>query len=697
MDDFKKTKEQLIAELEEYRKKTAELKSGEYTKKIIESSLSMIITVDKERNIYEFNKAACDTFGYTKDEILGKHINVLYANEEEGRAVASQVIMKGSFTGEVQNIRKNGEVFTCILSTAIMLGDFGEVIGAVGSSIDITERKKNDMALKKSEEKYRTLFETMLQGVVHQDKDGKIISANSAAIEILGLRHSKVENNSSEYSNLKFIKEDGSLFTVEEHPAMIALATGKTVQNIIMGIYNQHLKDYKWLKINAVPQFKPGTKKPFQVYTTLEDISKYKLADEKLRKTCNKLENLESIINSSPLMTFLWPIKEGWPVEFVSENVRDILGYSSEDFISGKVSWPEITHPDDIKRLESEIAEYFEKNITEFNQEYRLITKSGKVCWMKDQNKVLLNSKGTPTHIQSIVIDITESKNAELALKESEKKYRTVIENINEAIFTINTNGIITYITPAVEYFSGYDPVHFINKSFTEFVLPEDLQRMKNNIKKALKGESKPNEYRVFDKDGNVRWIRVSSSQLYSDGKIKGLYGIITDITNIKNFEEDIKSTKDELQIKSSNLKESVTALKVLLKHQDSEKYIIEKNILSNINTLVMPYIEKIRVNCSDVNLSTYFNIVEKNLKEITKKLSGPHSNFFQKLSPTEIRVAELIRNDKSSKEIADLLNISDTTVFFHRRNIRRKLGLKGKRTNLNSLLITGDFIDLKK
>jgi PAS domain S-box-containing protein len=695
VDQIKKTKEQLIAEIEECRKKIAELDSGEYTKKIIESSLSMIITVDKERRIFEFNKAACDTFGYTKDEILGKHINVLYANEDEGRAVASQVIMRGSFTGEVDNIRKNGEVFTCILSTSIMLGDFGEVIGSVGSSIDITDRKKSERVLKESESKYRTLFETMLQGVVYQDSEGKIISANSAAEKILGSTLDQMQNKTSENPDWKSIREDGSDFPGKEHPAMIALETGKKVLNVIMGIYNPADKDYRWIQINAVPLFMPGSKKPFQVYTTFDDISEHKIAEEKLQKTCSKLKNLEHIINGSPAMAFLWPVKEGWPVEFVSENVRNILGYTPEDFMSGKVSWTEITHKDDLRRLEKEITDYIENNVTEFSQEYRLIAKSGKICWMKDQNTILLDAQGAPVHIQSIVFDITESKNADLALKESEEKYHTLVENINEAIFTLDTNGIITYISPAVESFFGYKPSYFINHPISDFVASEDLTQMKENFKKALNGKATANEYVVPDKNGNKHCLRTSSSPLYSGGEIKGVFGIINDITDIKCFENDLKTTKKELMVKSNNLEESVIALKVLLKHQDSEKYVFEESILANINTLVMPYLEKIKINCNDDNMKTYIDIVETNLTEITKKFNGPQTNYFQKLTPTEIRVAELIRSDKSSKEIADLLNISETTVFFHRRNIRHKLGLKGKKANLNTLLISNDLSDI--
>lgn len=143
------------------------------------------------------------------------------------------------------------------------------------------------------------------------------------------------------------------------------------------------------------------------------DVTEKKKAEQKLKKALSELQNLESIVNTSPVMVFLWPIREDWPVEFVSTNVERLLGYPANDFMSGKVSWPGITFPEDIPRLEAEIAAYIQKGTSEFCQEYRLIKKSGEVRWMRDQNRFLYNSQGTPTHIQSIVTDCTDRKRAE--------------------------------------------------------------------------------------------------------------------------------------------------------------------------------------------------------------------------------------------------------------------------------------------
>ncbi len=139
--------------------------------------------------------------------------------------------------------------------------------------IDITAQKQAEESLRESEQKYRTLFETMSQGVVQQGKDGKIISANPAAQRILGLPMDQMQGRTLTDRRWQAIHEDGSVFQEEKDPSMMALRTGKVVHNVIMGVISPKADNYSWLNINAVPQFLPGEAEPFRVFTTLEDIS----------------------------------------------------------------------------------------------------------------------------------------------------------------------------------------------------------------------------------------------------------------------------------------------------------------------------------------------------------------------------------------------------------------------------------------
>jgi diguanylate cyclase (GGDEF)-like protein/PAS domain S-box-containing protein len=136
-----------------------ELKASEqYARGIIDQSLDMIVTTDTERRIVEFNRAAEETFGYTRAEILGEHIGILYANPEEGAAIREAMLAAGKFIGEISNRRKNGEVFTSLLSAFTLRGANGETLGVVGVSRDISDRKRAEHDLRASEQRYQTLF-----------------------------------------------------------------------------------------------------------------------------------------------------------------------------------------------------------------------------------------------------------------------------------------------------------------------------------------------------------------------------------------------------------------------------------------------------------------------------------------------------------------------------------------------------------
>jgi len=147
-----------------------------------------------------------------------------------------------------------------------------------------TERIRAEEALRESEEKYRTLFETMIQGVVYQDASGQIISVNPAAERILGLTLDQMQGRTSIDPSWKAIHEDGSDFPGETHPGMVSLKTGKSVQDVVMGVFHPGEGKHCWININAIPQFKPGEIAPYQVYTTFNDITESKRTEQELQQ-----------------------------------------------------------------------------------------------------------------------------------------------------------------------------------------------------------------------------------------------------------------------------------------------------------------------------------------------------------------------------------------------------------------------------
>jgi PAS domain S-box-containing protein len=155
-----------------------------------------------------------------------------------------------------------------------------------------------------------------------------------------------------------------------------------------------------------------------------ETIRAYKQEIIERKRTEKALQEANSIINRSPAVAFLWKNSEGWPVEFVSDNVIELFGYSARELISGQVSYAQTVHPDDLERVAKEVEVYSgDKTRTGFFHEpYRVITKDGKVKWLDDRTYIRRDDEGNVKHYEGIVVDITDSMQAAEALRANEEK-----------------------------------------------------------------------------------------------------------------------------------------------------------------------------------------------------------------------------------------------------------------------------------
>ena len=160
-------------------------------------------------------------------------------------------------------------------------------------------------------------------------------------------------------------------------------------------------------------------------------------------------------------------------------------------------------------------------------------------------------------------------------------------------------------------------------------------------------------------------------------------------ITALKLAEEALKVHEHELELKTQHLEEVNTALKVLLKQREIDKAELESKVLKNINMLISPYVAKLKNKNLKSGERALIDIIDTNLKDIVSPLLQRLVNAKIILTPQEIQVAALVKEGKSSKEIADILTVSETTVSFHRKNLRKKLGLGNTRKNLRAHLLS--------
>ncbi len=268
--------------------------------------------------------------------------------------------------------------------------------------------------LRQSEERFRTLFDTLKQGVVYQNSLGEITSANSAAERILGLTLDQMQGRLTNDSRWQAIHEDGTDFPGETHPAMEALKTGKPVTNVIMGVFHPLKNEHCWLSIDAIPKFVQGQKHPHEVISSFTDITQIKNAKLELELSNRMIQQERSMFISGPVVVFKWKNAENWPVEYVSPNVEDVLGFSDQEFISGDIVYSSIIRPEDLERVGEEVVSNSVNGAQNFSHlPYRIVRKDGSAIWVDDYTTIVRDKNDEITHYMGYLVDITKRVNAE--------------------------------------------------------------------------------------------------------------------------------------------------------------------------------------------------------------------------------------------------------------------------------------------
>lgn len=304
----------------------------------------------------------------------------------------------------------------------------------------------------------------------------------------------------------------------------------------------------------------------------------------------------------------------------------------------------------------------------------------------------------------------SNQKRTEEKLRESEDKYKTITDAATAAIVMIDGQGKVVFWNPAAERIFGYTVEEAIGKELHILMAPkkyhaqyrEGFQRFKATghgpfIKNII-------ELTAVRKDGKEFPIGLSLSAI----KIKGQWnsiGIVRDITERKNAEEALRRAHDELEKRVAErtaelvevnreleqqtleLAEANTALKVLLRQCGDAKHDLEGKMLATVNELVMPHLDRLSMRLASSEENVFIKIIKNNLEQITSSFSQELTAKARNLTPREIQIADFIRNGHSTKEIAGLLRVSQTTVETYRASLRKKLAITNKKVNLRTYL----------
>lgn len=301
------------------------------------------------------------------------------------------------------------------------------------------------------------------------------------------------------------------------------------------------------------------------------------------------------------------------------------------------------------------------------------------------------DDRGVLTGIVEIVTDITERRRAEEAMRLSEQKYRELFEHANDIIFILDFDGRIQSCNAAAANTYGYEPQQLLGLNIEALLDRDHLPVMREFIRRKVEGidVQNPQEFLTHTRDGEAVWVEVNARIVSENDRPVAVHGIARNITDRKKMEEALRKRERELEEKSRNLEDANTALKVLLKRREEDRTELEEKVICNTRELILPYIENLKITPVDSHQRNQLAILERHINEIIspflRTLSSKHPN----LTPMEIKVVTFIREGRTTKEIADLLNVSARTVDVHRDNIRKKMGLKNRKANLRSHLLS--------
>lgn len=286
--------------------------------------------------------------------------------------------------------------------------------------------------------------------------------------------------------------------------------------------------------------------------------------------------------------------------------------------------------------------------------------------------------------------EVAKRKDTEEALRRSEELFRRTfsLAPMGAALVShdfgfIQTNAELARIT-------GYESQELVAKLFPDIFHPGDLEEHHVQLQQLSDGavDHYAQELRVVRKDGSHTWVQLLTGKIPGSKDAPHYYlPMMVDIHERKQLSEELVATNKGLLVKTNELEEMNAALRVLLDQRERDREVFQNQVTANMEMLILPYLEVIEQNPRAPNVDMHLQTIRRNFEDITSAFSRSLRTEYQNLTTNEIKVADLIRSGMSSKDIAAMRNVSVRTVEYYRKRIRSKLGLLGKKINLQAYL----------
>jgi PAS domain S-box-containing protein len=282
-----------------------------------------------------------------------------------------------------------------------------------------------------------------------------------------------------------------------------------------------------------------------------------------------------------------------------------------------------------------------------------------------------------------------DRNNQEETLLERDEIYSLIVNNVFTPIIYYDLDGNVLLINAVGAENLGGTVEDFVGKSVYE-IFPKTAHIHMERIRQAMEQGYEKKFEDSIELSQEIKWFLTSIQPVKNEkGKTAAVQMISIDITVRKRAEQALEGKQTLLEQKTIELEEINTALRVLLKKREEDKSELEEKVSFSVKDLITPYIEKLKKSISDQRQLSYLDLIESNLNSIISPFMTLKSCEFYNLTPTEIHVANMVKQGKSTKEIAEILNLSTSTIDTHRDSIRRKLGITNKKINLRSYLLS--------
>ncbi|MFA7303836.1 MAG: PAS domain S-box protein, partial [Methanoregula sp.] len=500
----------------------------------------LLFVIDPQGIVKIWNKAAERITGYKAGEVVGSNTiwRQLYPEKEYRQQITGtilRIIKDNNFLENLETLVlcRNGDKKTISWNTRAITDETAELSGYIAIGIDITERKMAEDALRESDNRYRQLVDNTDTGFVVIDERGIVIEANEPYMRLIGVEKRE-----------EIIGQSVIDWTAPEaqdsNAAAVALCARQGFIQDFETIYLHRNGTHIHIIINATMHETPGGKR---IVTFCRNITERKKAEEVLRESREQYKQLVENISD---IIFMLDLKG--TITYISPVVQRLSGYTAPEVIGQHFS--RFVHHEDIPR----VIDGFRRRVDGVYgaNEFRILTKDGSERYVRTTQTPRIKD-GVVTGFNYTMTDYTERRKVEVALKESEERYRTIIDTAQEGIWALDRNFHINYINEKMAGMLGYTQNEMLGRSFTEFIPEDELSHANVQVELRRAGVRETYELRFRHRNGDILTMLTSSSTLYGpDRTFSGSFSMFTDITERKRAEEALRQVYKKLNLLAS-------------------------------------------------------------------------------------------------------------------------------------------------